>query len=256
MVCDVVTQCSRLVHKDPAVPGGNLQRSLNRSLKRRQAELTGQAAWCSVLRAWAWGASRALDYFESDKSVDARHVGVAGHSRWGKAALVAMAYDQRFAIVYDSSSGEGGSKPHRRDWGELVENIAGTREYHWMAGNFLKYAGPLHWNDLPVDSHELVALCAPRPVFIGAGLATATGDGWADPKGMFLGAAGAGPVYKLLGGKDLGTTEFPPAETALTDGDIAYREHGGGHTDLPNWPTSLTFADRYMKAPREPNSHR
>jgi hypothetical protein len=207
-----------------------------------------------VLRAWAWGASRALDYFESDKSVDARHVGVAGHSRWGKTAEIAMAYDQRFAIVYDSSSGEGGSKLHRRNWGELVENIAGTGEYHWMAGNFLKYAGPLHWNDLPVDSHELVALCAPRPAFIGAG--TFTGDGWADPKGMFLAAVGAGPVYKLLGGKDLGTTEFPPGETALVGGDVAYRQHGGGHTDLPNWPTFLTFADRYMKVPRAPNPRR
>jgi hypothetical protein len=197
------------------------------------------------LRAWAWGASRALDYFESDKSVDAKHVGVAGHSRWGKASLIAMAYDQRFAIVYDSSSGEGGSKLHRRNWGELVENIAGRGEYHWMAGNFIKYAGPLHWNDLPVDSHELVAMCAPRPVFIGAG--TLTGDGWADPKGMFLAAVGAGPVYKLLGKKDLGTTEFPPIETALVGGDVAYREHGGGHTDLPNWPAFLAFAGRYMK---------
>ena len=209
-----------------------------------------------ALRAWAWGASRALDYFESDKAVDARHVGVAGHSRWGKAAVIAMAYDQRFAIVYDSSSGEGGTKLHRRNWGELVENIAGRGEYHWMAGNFLKYAGPLHWNDLPVDSHELVALCAPRPVFIGAGRPIATGDGWADPKGMFLAAVGAGPVYKLLGKKDLGTTEFPPGETALIDGDVAYRQHGGGHTDFPNWPTFLTFADRYMKAPREPNPPR
>jgi len=207
-----------------------------------------------VLRAWAWGASRALDYFESDKSVDARHVGVAGHSRWGKTALIAMAYDQRFAIVYDSSSGEGGSKLHRRNWGELVENIAGRGEYHWMAGNFLKYAGPLHWNDLPVDSHELVALCAPRPVFIGAG--TFTGDGWADPKGMFLAAVGAGPVYKLLGGRDLGATEFPPGETALVGGDVAFRQHGGGHTDLPNWPTFLTFAGRYMKIPREPDPRR
>jgi hypothetical protein len=204
-----------------------------------------------VLRAWAWGASRALDYFESDKSVDARHVGVAGHSRWGKAALIAMAYDQRFAIVYDSSSGEGGSKLHRRNWGELVENIAGRGEYHWMAGNFLKYAGPLQWNDLPVDSHELVALCAPRPVFIGAGRPIATGDGWADPKGMFLGAVGAGPVYKLLGKKDLGTTEFPPEEAALTGGDLAYRQHAGGHTDLPNWPTFLTFAGRYMTVARQ-----
>jgi hypothetical protein len=149
------------------------------------------------LRAWAWGASRALDYFETDKSVDAKKVGIEGHSRYGKATIVTMAYDQRFAIAFVSSSGEGGAKLHRRNWGELVENVAAPDEYHWMAGNFLKYAATLNWNDLPVDSHELVALCAPRPVFISAG--ATQGDGWIDAKGSFLAAAGAGPVYKLLG---------------------------------------------------------
>jgi len=201
-----------------------------------------------ALRAWAWGASRALDYFETDKSVDARQVGIEGHSRYGKATLVAMAYDDRFAVAYVSSSGEGGAKLHRRNWGEIVENIAGTGEYHWMAGNFLKYAGPLTWNDLPVDSHELVALCAPRPVFISAGAAT-KGDGWVDAKGMFLAAAAAGPVYKLLGRKDLGASEFPPIETPLIEGDVAFRQHSGGHTPGPNWPTFLTFAGRYIKGP-------
>jgi hypothetical protein len=200
-----------------------------------------------ALRAWAWGASRALDYFETDKAVDAKQVGLEGHSRYGKATIVAMAYDPRFAIAYVSSSGEGGVKLHRRNWGELVENVAGTGEYHWMAGNFLKYAGPLNWNDLPVDSHELVALCAPRPVFIGAG--ATTGDGWVDAKGMFLAGAGADPVYKLLGKKDMGTTEFPPIETPLIDGEVAFRQHKGGHTTGPNWPTFLTFADRYIKGP-------
>jgi hypothetical protein len=200
-----------------------------------------------ALRAWAWGAGRALDYFETDKSVDARRVGLEGHSRYGKATAVAMAYDRRFAIGYVSSSGEGGVKLHRRNWGELVENVAGTGEYHWMAGNFLKYAGPLQWQDMPVDAHELVALCAPRPVFIGAG--ATQGDGWVDAKGMFLAAAGAGPVYRLLGKRDLGTTEFPAIETALIEGDVAFRQHSGGHTDAPNWPTFLTFADRYFKSP-------
>jgi hypothetical protein len=198
-----------------------------------------------ALRAWAWGASRALDYFETDKSVDARHVALEGHSRYGKAALVAMAYDRRFWTVYVSSSGEGGAKLHRRDWGEVVENVAAASEYHWMAGNFLKYAGPLNWNDLPVDSHELIALCAPRPVFLGGG---ANGDDWADVRGSFLAAVGAGPVYKLLGKKDLGTTEFPAVETSLVDGEVAFRQHSGGHTDAPNWPTFLTFASRYVKA--------
>ncbi len=201
-----------------------------------------------ALRAWAWGASRALDYFETDKAVNAKQVGIEGHSRYGKAALVTMAYDQRFAIAYVSSSGEGGAKLHRRNWGELVENVAGINEYHWMAGNFLKYAGPLTWNDLPVDSHELVALCAPRPVLISAGSAE-HGDGWVDAKGMFLAAAGAGPVYTLLGKKDMGTTEFPPIETTLIDGDVAFRQHSGGHTPAPNWPTFLTFASRYLKGP-------
>jgi hypothetical protein len=197
-----------------------------------------------ALRAWAWGASRALDYFETDKAVDAKRVGIEGHSRYGKAAVVAMAYDQRFAIAFPSSSGEGGVKLHRRDWGEIVENVAAANEYHWMAGNFLKYAGPLNWNDLPVDSHELIALCAPRPVFISAG--AVNGDGWVDAKGMFLAGAGAGPVYRLLGKKDLGTTEFPPIETALVDGDVAFRQHSGGHTPAPNWPKFIQFAARYL----------
>jgi hypothetical protein len=202
------------------------------------------------LRAWAWGASRALDYFETDKAVDARQVGIDGHSRFGKAALVAMAYDPRFAIVYVSSSGEGGAKLNRRNWGEIVENVAGTGEYHWMAGNFIKYAGPLTWNDMPVDAHELIALCAPRPVFIGGG--ATKGDGWADAKGMFMAAAGAGPVYKLLGKKDMGTAEFPAIETPLIEGDVAFRQHSGGHTPGPNWPAFITFASRYLKSPGAP----
>jgi beta-xylosidase len=198
-----------------------------------------------ALRAWAWGASRALDYFETDSAVDARRVGLEGHSRYGKAALVAMAYDPRFAIAYVSSSGEGGAKLHRRDWGEVVENIAGSGEYHWMAGNFLKYAGPLNWNDLPVDAHELIALCAPRPVFISAG--STNGDAWVDAKGSFLAAAAAGPVYALLGKQGLGTTNFPPMGTGLLNGDIAFRQHSGGHTDGPNWPVFLDFAARYWE---------
>ena len=196
------------------------------------------------LRAMAWGADRVLDYFETDKAVDAKKVAIEGHSRWGKAALVTLAYDPRMATAYVSSSGEGGAKLHRRNAGELVENVAASSEYHWVAGNFIKYAGPLNWNDLPVDSHELVALCAPRPVFISAG--SSNGDAWVDAKGMFLSAAGAGPVYKLLGKKDMGTTEFPPIETSLTDGDVAFRQHTSGHTDGPNWPTFLTFASRYF----------
>ena len=158
---------------------------------------------------------------------------------------VAMADDARFAIAFISSSGAGGVKLHRRNWGETVENVAAPNEYHWMAGNYLKYAGPLGWNDLPVDAHELIALCAPRPVFISAG--ATEGDGWVDAKGMFLAAVGAGPVYRLLGKKDLGTSEFPPIETGLMDGEISFRQHSGGHTPGPNWPIFLDFAARYFK---------
>jgi len=200
-----------------------------------------------ALRAWAWGASRVLDYFETDPAVDARQVGITGHSRYGKASLVAMAYDPRFAIAYISSSGEAGAKLYRHHFGEEIGNIAGASEYHWMDGNFLKYDGPLTVADLPVDAHELIALCAPRPVFIGGG--ATKGDGWADAKGSFLAAVAAGPVYTMLGKKDLGTTEFPPIETALISGDIAFRQHTGGHTPAPNWPTFLDFASRYLHAP-------
>jgi hypothetical protein len=209
-----------------------------------------------TIRAWAWGTSRFLDYLETDKSVDAKQVGLFGHSRFGKTALVTMAYDQRFAILYSSSSGEGGAKLYRHIYGEQMPNVASSTEYHWMAGNFLRYAGPKTPADLPVDNHELIALCAPRPVFIGVGgsegdgYANPKGDGWADSRGMFLAEVGAGPVYKLLGKKDLGTTDFPPVETALTSGDLAFRQHPGGHTPAPNWPAFLDFAGRYLHAPQ------
>ncbi|HKV25430.1 MAG TPA: glycoside hydrolase family 9 protein [Candidatus Acidoferrum sp.] len=200
-----------------------------------------------ALKAWAWGASRALDYFETDKAVNAKQVGIEGHSRYGKAALIAMAYDPRFAIGYISSSGAGGAELYRRNFGEQIGNLAGTGEYHWFDGNFLKYDGPLAPQDLPVDSHELIALCAPRPVFISGG--AIQGDGWVDPHGMFLAAVGAGPVYRLLGKKDLGTTDYPPIGTPLISGDIAFRQHTGGHTPAPNWPTFIEFASRYIKGP-------
>ncbi|MFL5788737.1 MAG: hypothetical protein ACJ748_11835, partial [Flavisolibacter sp.] len=199
-----------------------------------------------TLKAWAWGASRALDYFETDKSVDAKHVGIEGLSRYGKAAIVTMAYEPRFAIAFIGSSGAGGTKILRRVFGEQVENLASSAEYHWFAGNFIKYAGPLTPNDLPVDAHELVALCAPRPVFISSGSPKVEGN-WVDAKGMFLGGAYAGSVYRLLGKKDFGTTEFPPMETALINGDIAFRQHSGGHTTGPNWPFFIEFASRYFK---------
>ncbi len=202
-----------------------------------------------TLRAWAWGASRALDYLETDKAVDAKQVAVMGHSRFGKTALVAMAYDPRFAVAFISSAGTGGDKLYRHVMGEQLENLASAPTfYYWMAGNFIKYAGPLTTADLPVDAHELIALCAPRPVFISVGSKTA-GDDWADPMGEFLGAVAAGPVYRLLGKKDLGTTVFPPIQTALVEDDLAFREHQFGHTPGPNWPFFLDFAARYLHGP-------
>jgi hypothetical protein len=224
------------------------------------------------LRALAWGADRAMDYFETDKAVDAKRVGVEGHSRWGKATLVTMAYDERFAIGYVSSSGEGGAKLNRRKFGELIENLNGTSEYHWMAGNFMKYGG--RWDTLPVDSHELIAMVAPRPLFLSAGSGPITNpdgtyqlmtaddprcqttrgpcatqpvnimDAWVDAKGTFMAGVGADPVYRLLGKKGLGTTEFPKMETGVMDGDLTFRQHAGPHTDAPNWPVFIEFADR------------
>ena len=198
-----------------------------------------------TLRAWAWGAGRALDYFQTDKDVDAKRVGIEGLSRYGKAALVTMAYDQRFAVGFIGSSGAGGAKLLRRIFGEQVENLASTSEYHWFAPNFIKYAGPLTPNDLPVDAHELIAMCAPRPVFISCGSPEVEGN-WVDDKGQFLAGVAAGPVYKLLGKKGLGTRKMPPMGTALIDGDIGFRQHFGGHTTLPNWPAFIKFAEKYF----------
>jgi len=198
------------------------------------------------LRAWAWGASRAIDYYETDPDIDASRLGIEGLSRYGKAAIVAMAYEPRFAIGFIGSSGAGGTKLLRRNLGEQVENLASSGEYHWFAGNFIKYAGPLTKNDLPVDAHQLVALCAPRPVFISSGAANVEGQ-WVDGKGMFLGGMHAGPVYKLLGKNDMGAKQFPAQETTLTDGEIAFRQHEGGHTTGPNWPYFIRYASRYFE---------
>ncbi|HEX7569992.1 MAG TPA: acetylxylan esterase, partial [Verrucomicrobiae bacterium] len=215
-----------------------------------------------ALRAWAWGASRALDYFETDPAVDAKQVGIEGLSRYGKATLVTMAYDQRFAIALVGSSGEGGAKLSRRNWGELVENLTGTGGYHWMAGNFLKYGGPLTAGDMPVDAHELIALCAPRPTFISYGASSGPGaEGtWVDQHGSFMAAVAAGPVFRLLGKKDLGTPgnyltdPMPPVNTALLDGELAWRQHDGGHTDGPNWPVFLKWANKYIHVANPPSA--
>ena len=200
-----------------------------------------------ALRAWAWGASRALDYFEEDAAVDASRVAVEGLSRYGKAVLVTMAHDTRFAAGFSGSSGEGGASLYRRDNGETVENLAGAGQSHWMAGNFIRYAAdPLGWDDLPIDAHELIALSAPRPLFVGTGLAE-EGDAWVDPRGIFMATEAASPAYELLGARGLPDTEFPGPGVALSEGELAFRQHFGGHTNGPNWPYFLDFAERYFE---------
>jgi lysophospholipase L1-like esterase len=214
-----------------------------------------------ALRAWAWGASRALDYLETDKAVDAKRVGIEGVSRYGKAALITMAFDTRFAVVLVGSSGEGGAKLHRRNWGEAVENLTGTGEYHWMAGNFLKYGaseasfGSKNAGDLPVDAHELIALCAPRPTFISYGVPEKGDAKWLDQQGSFMATVAAQPVFRLLGAKDLGvpgdyhTAKMPPVNFGLLDGQLAWRQHDGGHTDGPNWQFFIPWADKFLDHP-------
>ena len=210
------------------------------------------------LRAWAWGASRGLDYLETDKAVDGRNVGIEGVSRYGKAALVTMAYDERFAVVLVGSSGEGGAKLHRRNFGEAVENLTGSGEYHWMAGNFLKYGtaastfGSKNAGDIPVDAHQLIALCAPRLTFISYGVPERGDAKWLDQQGSYMAAVAAQPVFRLLGAKDLGVSDdymkekMPAVNVSLLDGHLAWRQHDGGHTDGPNWKYFIPWADRFL----------
>ncbi len=194
-----------------------------------------------ALRAWGWGASRALDYFETDPSVDATQAAMEGLSRYGKAAAVAMAFEPRFAVGFIGSSGKGGLALHRRNFGERVENLTGTYAYHWMAGNYLKYGSTLAPGDLPVDAHQLVALFAPRPAFISVGSPDVEGQ-WIDQRGTFKATAMAEPVYELLDQRGLGTDVYPGTGPALVTGELAWRQHEGGHTTLPNWPVFLEWA--------------
>jgi hypothetical protein len=210
------------------------------------------------LRAWAWGAARGLDYLETENIVDAKRVGIEGVSRYGKAALVTMAFDTRFAVVLVGSSGEGGAKLHRRNWGEAVENLTGIGEYHWMAGNFMKYGaseatfGSKNASDIPVDAHELIALCAPRPTFISYGVPEKGDARWLDHQGSYMAAVAAGPVFQLLGAKDLGTSDnynaekMPAVNVSMLDGQLAWRQHDGGHTDGPNWKYFIPWADKFL----------
>jgi hypothetical protein len=205
------------------------------------------------LRAWAWGAGRALDYLENDPSVDAKHVGIDGVSRYGKAALVTIAFDSRFAAVLVGSSGKGGATLLRRNFGEAVESLTGG-EYYWMAGNFMKYGasdarfGSKNASDIPVDSNELIALCAPRLTFISYGVPEKGDAKWLDQEGSWRATVAASPVWSLLGGKGLSPMpdppNMPPVNTGLLGGQLAWRQHDGGHTDAPNMKYFLGWVDK------------
>jgi hypothetical protein len=212
-----------------------------------------------ALRAWAWGAARGLDYLETDPTVDAKRVGIEGVSRYGKAALVTMAFEPRFAVALVASSGEGGAKPHRRDFGEAVENLTGSGQYHWMAGNFLKYGaaessfGSKNAGDIPVEAHQLIALCAPRPTFISYGIPERGDALWLDQQGSYMATVAAGPVFRLLGARDLGDTndyrvaKMPAVNTGLLDGELAWRQHDGGHESRSNMKHFIMWANRLLK---------
>ena len=190
-----------------------------------------------------------MDLIERDKGVDRSRVAIEGLSRYGKAALVAMAYDERFSIGFIGSSGAGGAKLLRRRFGEQIENLASSGEYHWFAPNFLKYAGPLKVADLPVDAHMLIALAAPRPLFIGAGTVE-QGDGWVDPRGSFEAASAASPAYRLLGLPGLVGDSYPAVGELRAGGRIAFRQHEGGHSNALNWPSFLDFAAGHWQTTR------
>ena len=213
-----------------------------------------------ALRAWAWGAGRGLDYLETDPAVNAKQVGIEGVSRYGKAALVTMAFDQRFAAVLVGSSGKGGATLLRRNFGEAVESLAGG-EYYWMAGNFMKYGasdavfGSRNGSDIPVDSNELIALCAPRLTFISYGVPEKGDAKWLDHRGSFMATLDASPVWALLGAKglepldDYSPDKMPAVNTGLLEGELAWRQHDGGHTDAPNMKFFLGWADKFMDRP-------
>jgi hypothetical protein len=210
-----------------------------------------------ALRAWAWGASRGLDYLQTDPAVDAKHVGIEGVSRYGKAALVTMAFDERFAMVLVGSSGKGGATLLRRNFGEAVESLA-TGEYYWLDGNFMKYGaaeasfGSGNPGQIPVDSNELIALCAPRLTFISYGIPEKGDAKWLDHEGSFMATVDAGRVFRLLGAKDIGvegdyrSAKMPPVNTGFLDGQLAWRQHDGGHTDAPNMKWFIQWADKFI----------
>ncbi|HYG22965.1 MAG TPA: acetylxylan esterase [Verrucomicrobiae bacterium] len=217
---------------------GSLSRVRKMALATTQTEPAADE-W-GTISVWAWGASRVLDYLSADRGIDAQRIGLIGHSRLGKTVLWAGAQDPRFALVFSSCSGEMGASLARRDFGETVDDMAAN--FGWQfAGNFQKYVG--RWNEMPVDSHLLISLIAPRPVFITGG----TQDQWADPRGQFLAAVAAEPVYRLLGKTGLGVKELPDLDQPVVNGSVGFLYHTGGHTiTAEDWKTFLDFADRNL----------
>ncbi|MCX6952640.1 MAG: acetylxylan esterase [Verrucomicrobia bacterium] len=194
-----------------------------------------------TIAAWAWGASRVLDYLETDRAVDAKRVALVGHSRLGKTVLWAGARDPRFALVFSSCAGEMGSSLARRDFGESLDDMAANFPWQFVS-TFPKYAG--RWSDLPVDTHTIIALNAPRPVFVTAG----TEDLWADPHGEFLALVAAGPVYRLLGKPDVGASVLPALDTPLISGSLGFHYHTGKHTITESdWKAFFDFAGRHLQ---------
>jgi hypothetical protein len=207
-----------------------------------------------AIGAWAWGIKKLVDYFQTDPNVDATHIGVSGHSRYGKTTIASMAFDPRIFIAYPSCAGSLGYKIIRRQWGQNLENSGWDQEYHWMSGNMFNYCGPLNAGqylprkveNLKIDGYFLLSLCAPRPVFGNSGN---SGDTWQDYQGAYMSMLMASPVWNLFGKKGLITNDPKPIlDSAYLQGDLAFRWHHEGHTDAPDWPAFWRFAAKYYKA--------
>jgi len=228
---------------DPDSPTGFADGIRARYMKPGQTGEDDRApdAWGSI-SAWAWGLSRVEDYFETDKSVDAKRVAIHGVSRLGKTVMWAGAHDQRFAAVIASCSGEGGAALSRRDYGETIAHLMAPSRYPYQfAANYAKYAG--FPDTAPMDANLLVALIAPRPLL----LQTGSTDNWSDPKGEFLSAVAAGPVYRLLGKQDLGTDVWPAAKTPIFSNGLNYTMHEGGHGMVPtDWDIYIQFLKTHL----------
>jgi hypothetical protein len=212
-----------------------------RSLYLKHGEKEPAPDGWGAIAAWAWGQSRILDYLETDKAVDAKRVALLGVSRLGKTALWAGAHDTRFALVIASCSGEGGAALSRRNYGETIKHLTAPSRYSYQfCANYQKYAD--HVDQMPIDAHELVALLAPRPLL----LQTGDKDYWSDPKGEFLSAVAASPVYELLGKQGLGTDRMPAAGQPILH-TLGYYMHSGGHGTVPSdWDVFLKFMQMHL----------